>query len=140
MSAIKNLGCLIVGAATAAGLFGVCAKIVSKLDDKTKAEMKAPKEEDFKNYLGVVIHPNLPYTNRRDVYILDEDNDGTADVIYTTSSAWYVADGFQSKRFHQLDAITMTAEMRQAATESLKADQRLSYLLAKRAYEIYQKQ
>ncbi|MBI4140821.1 hypothetical protein HY485_03205 [Candidatus Woesearchaeota archaeon] len=146
MGKLKNAGCLVTVLAAVIGSVKSCQKINQKLNDWQEVEIREPKKDDFRNYNGVVLYPYLSANpdktvNSFDAYIIDEDGDGKADLIYSMGRVYWIAEGYKPERFSAgPQTKTMTAEMRDLATEVLKADQRLSYLLAKKTYEWHQKE
>jgi len=124
---------LILGGLTLGGIgISSCIKYLNR-----DIRIEKPNPENFNGAWGSV----EDYTYGRGGptrFIVDEDNDGNADLIQYGGKADWVAEGYQPPKgnFFTRDARVMTPEMREAATEAMKTDQRLSYLMAQRAYEL----
>ena len=71
--------------------------------------------------------------NSEPKYIIDEDRDGTADIIIQQKNALYVAPRYKVRMGLIVDENTkvLTKEQRDRATKVLKAEQELSDLLKK---------
>lgn len=138
MAILRNIGCLAASLAISAGVIGTCIKISDKLNNSSRINIHEPEKNVFDKYHGAVIDYWIDGGMRGAVFIGDEDGDGSADVIRSGTFADWIVEGHKT-RYHVTAATrTMTAEIRDAATEAMKADQKLSYLLAKRKYELHQ--
>ncbi len=85
-----------------------------------------PKREDYQNH-PAKIERNEGF-NVRYYEIVDEDNDGLADVIADrNSSAMFVAYGHLTNTYSTCYARIMTEDMREAATKELAAERELLY-------------
>lgn len=138
----QNLGCLVVAAGAALGLSTLAIKCDQKITEwEYELRMHEPKEDDFKNYFGAVVLSGYDGHMARDAYIRDEDSDGHADLLHDGLNLLLTADGHTPRNLLVNPATqTMTAEIRDAATTALKADQRLSYLLARRHWELFKQE
>ena len=67
-------------------------------------------------------HRELPREKPSPLDIVDEDNDGNADMIQTNGRVHWIADGYfpKSSAYDTAHARVMTPEIRKAATEALK--------------------
>lgn len=138
MEILRNIGCLVTSLVVSAGVIGTCIKISDKLNNSSRISIREPQKNVFDKYQGAVIDYWIDGGIRGTVFIGDEDGDGSADVIRSGTFADWIVEGHKTKYHVTAATQTMTAEMRGAATEAMNADQKLSYLLAKRKYELYQ--
>ncbi len=73
----------------------------------------------------------------RDGYIVDEDNDGNADVIQYCASVRWIASNHKTKKYITDNRTkTMTPEIQSAATEALNLDRKLAQLIAEESYRL----
>ena len=87
-----------------------------------------PKREDYNNYSAGLARCKF-------LRVVDEDNDGEADIIGEIGSASFIAEGYQAKRYDTTYAKIMTPEMRAAATKELHAERELQYLVDKARFD-----
>lgn len=95
-----------------------------------KYEFKEPVRENYN-------HNSAALSKSHHMRVIDEDNDGVADMIAEAGVAKFVRDGYKSQRFYTEYALIMTPELRDSATKELHAERDLDYLMDKSFYQKY---
>ena len=94
-----------------------------------------PKPQQYQDWNAVTITP------RGTLSIEDYDGDGKADALATSQTsrmAFWIADKTVENRVNTYgNAMIMTPEIREKATQIRKLEQELCYLLAKQEYDAY---
>ncbi|MBI5804262.1 hypothetical protein HY450_03395 [Candidatus Pacearchaeota archaeon] len=129
------------GLAGLAFVVGVC-KGINWLYEQANKPMPEPKIEFLDEELKLVedidvFVPRTRYGGRGNLFVIDEDNDGLADVLRYLDSAEWIAEGHTSKYFAVIKRTkTMTPEMRDAASRLLRARKDLYFETWKKVYEL----
>jgi hypothetical protein len=98
-----------------------------------------PKDEYFERGAVSIIDKTYDSNLGRELYIIDCDNDGKADIIHFIGHSFWTAPGYEDRLQSDSSTLVMTPAIREAATKEMHAERDLAKLLAKEAYRIDQK-